>query len=105
MENSKPQKEEVALAPLPNLREDIVEEAFETLACLDKCAKSKRNASYCVTMAGFCSNIITKGVMKAVGFIFKAIMDHIPGIQPEMAVQFPATMHLAFNCFSKFLIK
>ena len=69
--------------------------------CLEKLSKSRSHAARIVTLAGFSSNIIVKGIMKAVGFIFKAIMDHIPGLPPILAVLFPATMHLFFNCFCK----
>ena len=88
---------------IANLTEDIVQEAFETVDCLDKWAKSAKKAALFVTFAGFFSNIITKGVMKAIGFIFKAIMEHVEGISPTMAVLFPATMHLFFNTFCKII--
>ena len=58
-----------------------------------------------VTLAGFLSNIVTKGTMKSVGFILKAIKEQNPKISTTMAVLFPSFMHLFFNCFSKFLYK
>ena len=84
------------------LSEEIVDEVFENFPCLDRISKSEKNARYFVTAAGFFCNVITKGVMKAIGFIFKAIMDHVQGISPTVAVLFPATMHLFFNCFCKY---
>ena len=74
---------------------------ISTDCCLDKLSKSRSHAARMVTLSGFCSNIIVKGIMKAVGFIFKAIMDHIPGLPPILGVLFPATLHLFFNCFCK----
>ena len=69
--------------------------------CLERISKSRNNAARMVTIAGLCSNVTVKGIMKAVGFIFKAIMGHIFGLSPILAVLFPATMHLFFNCFCK----
>ena len=88
--------------PEVQLTEEIVDETFQNVPCLDRLAQSKRHASIIVTLAGFLSNIVTKGVMKAIGFIFKAIIDHVHGISPTIAVLFPATMHLSFNCFCKY---
>ena len=83
-----------------SLKRDLVDFPFENVVCLDKLAM--QNAKSFVTMAGFASNLVTKGTMKAVGFIFKAIMEHVNGLSPTMAVIFPSLMHLFFNCFCKF---
>ena len=72
--------------------------------CLERISKSRNNAARMVTIAGLCSNVTVKGIMKAVGFIFKAIMGHILGLPPILAVLFPATMHLFFNCFCKSIL-
>ena len=84
------------------LTKDLVNYPFENVDWLDKLAKFHPKAF--VTFAGFLSNIVTKGTMKSVGFIFKAIKEQNPNISTTMAALFPSLMHLSFNCFSKFLV-
>ena len=86
-----------------SLKNDLVNFPFENVDFLENLAK--KHARSFVTMAGFASNLVTKGSMKAVGFIFKAIMEHVKGLSPSMAVIFPSLMHLFFNCFCKYLSK
>jgi hypothetical protein len=85
-----------------SLTKDLVNYPFEHVDWLDKLAKYHPKAF--VTFAGFTSNIVTKGTMKSVGFIFKAIKAQNKNISDLMAVLFPTLMHLSFNCFSKFLL-
>ena len=85
-----------------SLKKDLVNFPFDNVDCLDKLAKSHSRTF--VTMAGFASNFVTKGSMKSVGFFFKAIMEHVKGLSPSMAVIFPSLMHLFFNCFCKYLL-
>ena len=85
-----------------SLTKDLVNYPFEHVDWLDKLAKYHPKAF--VTSAGFTSNIVTKGTMKSVGFIFKAIKEQNKNISNIMVVLFPTLMHLFFNCFSKFFL-
>ena len=83
-----------------SLTKDLVNYPFVHVDWLDKLAKF--HPKLFVTLAGFCSNIVTKGTMKSVGFIFKAIKEQNKNISDIMAVLFTTMMHLSFNCFSEF---
>ena len=85
-----------------SLTKDLVNYPFVHVDWLDKLAKFHPKAF--VALAGFCSNIVTKGTMKSVGFIFKAIKEQNENISDIMAVLWPTLMHMSFNCFSKFLL-
>ena len=82
------------------LTKDLVNYPFEHVGLLDWFAKF--HPKIFVTLAGFCSNIVTKGTMKSVGFIFKAIKEQNKNISDSKVVLFSTLMHLSFNCFSKF---
>ena len=86
---------------LASLKKDLVNLPFEQIGWLD--SLSRNHPRIIVTIAGFASNLVTKGTMKAVGFIFKAVMGHVKGLSPTLAVIFPSLMHLFFNCFCKFV--
>ena len=79
--------------------DDTVNEAT-AIPCIDNLAKSKKGVGFFVTIAGFLCNLVVKGVMKSIGFIFKAIVDNVPNIPTSTAVNFPIMMHLSFNCIS-----
>ena len=85
----------------PSIVEEVTDDLYKVCPCIDNVAKNKSAVAKITTIAGMSNNIVTKGIMKAVGFIFKAIMDHNPGIKPIVAVLFPSAMHLVFNCSSK----
>ena len=97
------QYQEALLAQLrrPSIVEEVTDDLYKVCPCIDNVAKNKSVVAKITTIAGMSNNIVTKGIMKAVGFIFKAIMDHNPGIKPIVAVLFPSAMHLVFNCSSK----
>ena len=97
----KDQEEAIIVQKMVSQKKDGGKFKSTDICCLEKLSKSRSHAARMVTLSGFCSNIIVKGIMKAVGFIFKAIMDHIPGLPPILGVLFPATLHLFFNCFCK----
>ncbi len=61
---------------------------------------SKTSIDLLVSGAGCCSNIATKGTMKAVGFIVKKIIEDF-NASPITGALFSATMHLVFNVFCK----
>ena len=85
------------------LTEQFMDDCMTVCPKIENMSKRRPLVNKLVVVAGFFSNIVTKGVMKAVGFIFKAIMDHIEGLSPMMGSLFPTIMHLFFNCICKSL--
>ena len=89
--------------PLNEIADNVIEDTINvatTIPCIDNLAKSKKSVGFFVTIAGFLCNLVVKGVMKSIGFIFKAIVDNVPNIPTSTAVNFPVMMHLSFNCIS-----